>query len=266
MKGWVAVVAALLASVVHAGAAEASERAMVVFGAASLREPFGTIAERFETRHPGVHVVVNLAGSQELAAQILNGAAADVFASADPANMAKLVKLGLVERPRLFARNAPVLVVTPDSPTPIRSLEDLPRAARIVLGGPEVPIGRYTREILERASERYGRDFRKRVEERVVSNELNVRQVLAKVRLGEADAGIVYRTDVTSVGGDVVVVEIPPGVNVIAEYSIAVLKAAPDRTLADAWVEAVSGPEGQAALAAAGFLAGGESVSRGDSR
>ena len=100
----------------------------------------------------------------------------------------------------------------------------------------------------------------------MVSNELNVRQVLAKVRLGEADAGIVYRTDVTSVGGNVVVVEIPPGVNVIAEYSIAVLKAAPDRTLADAWVEAVSGPEGQAALAAAGFLAGGESVSRGDSR
>jgi molybdate transport system substrate-binding protein len=129
-----------------------------------------------------------------------------------------------------------------------------------------VPIGRYAREVLDRASERYGADFRKRVEARVVSNELNVRQVLAKVRLGEADAGIVYRTDVTSVGGDVAVVEIPRAVNVVAEYSIAVLKSAPDRMLAAAWVEAVAAPEGQAVLAAAGFLPGGESVSRGDSR
>lgn len=266
MKGWIAVVAVLLASVVSALAAEESPRALVVFAAASLREAFGTIAEGFDRRHSGVRVVFNFAGSQELAAQIVNGAAADVFASADPANMKKVATLGLVEQPRLFTRNAPVLVVTADSRASIRSLEDLPRAARIVLGDPEVPIGRYTREILDRASQRYGGNFRERVEERVVSNELNVRQVLAKVRLGEADAGIVYRTDVRSVGGDVVIVEIPAAVNVIAEYSIAVLKAAPHRALADAWVAAVAAPEGQAALAARGFLPGGESVSRGDSR
>jgi molybdate transport system substrate-binding protein len=266
MKRWVSAVLALLASTVAARAADYAGRELVVFGAASLREAFGAIADRFDRRRPGARVVFNFAGSQELVAQIANGASADVVASADPASMAKVARLGLIERPRPFARNEPVLAVAPDSRASIRSFEDLPRAARIVLGGAEVPIGRYTREILDRASERYGPNFRRSVEERVVSNELNVRQVLAKVRLGEADAGIVYRTDVTSVGGDVAIVEIPAEVNVTAEYSIAVLKSAPHRALAEAWVEAVTGPDGQVHLAAAGFLPGGERASRGESR
>ncbi len=254
MRAPLLVVSLVLALLAPARAATATSGELVVFAAASLREAFSAIAERFETQHPGTRVALNLAGSQDLVAQLEHGAVADVFASADTASMDKLAAQGLVEPARVFARNAPVLIVAREAADPVRSLADLPKADRIVLGVPEVPIGRYARQILDRAGQRYGADFRRRVEQRVVSNELNVRQVLAKVVLGEADAAIVYRTDAATAKDRVAVVAIPDEVNAVAEYPIAVLTGAPHRPLADQWLSAVLDADGQRALADLGFL------------
>ncbi|XXT21741.1 molybdate ABC transporter substrate-binding protein [Sorangium sp. So ce429] len=230
------------------------EDRLVVFAAASLRDVFTALGEDFERAHAGVEVTFNFAGTQELRTQLEQGAAADVFASADQRHMAELVKSGRAVSPAVFARNEPVIVVARESAGTIRGLADLPAAARIVIGAPEVPIGRYTLEILDRASGSLGADFRARVEARVVSRELNVRQVLAKVRLGEAQAGVVYRTDARAAQEGVSVVAIPPDINVIAEYPIAVVAGAAHPGLARAWVDLVLSEAGQGALQRVGFL------------
>jgi molybdate transport system substrate-binding protein len=231
---------------------------VVVFAAASLRESFTALGSQFEAMHPGTKVRLNLAGSQELRTQIENGAPADVFASADQKHMQALVAQKLASDPRVFARNEPVLVVPKGNPAKIGSLQDLPRAKRIVIGAPEVPIGAYTLRILGAASKRYGADFQKRVEERVVSRELNVRQVLAKVGLGEADAAIVYRTDAATAKQTVDVIPIPADLNVVAEYPIAVLARAKNPSLAKRFVEFVLSPRGSEALLLFGFRAGND--------
>ena len=227
---------------------------VVVFEAASLRDVFARLAPELEAAHPGAKVVANAAGSQELRAQIEQGAQADVFASADRKQMDVLALRGLVGPAQIFACNEPVVIVRPGLPA-IKSLGDLPRADRIVIGVPDVPIGSYTLQILQKAAARYGADFAARVQAKVASRELNVRQVLAKVKLGEADAGVVYRSDAATAVGKVSVVEIPPALNVIAEYPIAVLAEPPHRELAHAWMDLVLSPAGQAKLREAGFTA-----------
>ena len=229
-----------------------SER-LVVFAASSLRDPFGALAQDFRAAHPGAELTFNFAGSQELRTQVEQGARADVFASADQKHMAALVREHLVSAPITFARNEPVIVVARESAGRILRIDDLPSVQRIVIGTPEVPIGRYTLDVLDRASTLLGADFRARVEARVVSRELNVKQVLAKVQLGEAQAGIVYRSDARA-AKSVATVDIPASINVVAEYPIAVLSAAPHAELARAWVELVASRVGQAKLQAAGFL------------
>ena len=225
-----------------------------VFAATSLREAFGEIAARFETEHPGTRVTLNFAGSQELATQIEHGATADVFASADAENLERLVSAKLAAEGRVFARNVLVVVVSREAATTVRRFADLPLAERIVLGGPEVPIGRYARQVLDRSSQRYGADFRRRVEAHLVSNELNVRQALAKVSLGEADAAIVYRTDAAAAADRVEIVDIPAEVTVEARYPVALLVGAPHPELAQRWVEALLSAQGQRTLAGRGFL------------
>jgi molybdate transport system substrate-binding protein len=237
--------------------AAAGDDELVVFAAASLREVFTAMAEDFERSHPGVEVAFNFAGTQELRTQLEHGAAVDVFASADRAHMEALSVAHRVTTPRVFARNELVIVVAREAAPSIRSLGDLPSASRIVVGAPEVPIGRYTLQILDRASDTLGPEFRARVEANVVSRELNVRQVLTKVSLGEAQAGLVYRTDARTTA-NVGVVDIPAEMNVIAEYPIAVVTDAPHATLAREWVELVLSREGQRALESEGFLAAGE--------
>ena len=237
---------------------------LLVFAAASLREAFTEIGGAFEAAHSGTRVALNLAGSQELAAQIENGAAADVIACADSATMKRLTDGGLVSSPTIFAHNAPVVVTGPALAETVREFGDLPRASRIVLGAPEVPIGRYSIEILDRASRRYGADFRRRVEEHVVSKELNVRQVLGKVALGEADAAIVYRTDASA--ARVRVIEIPREVNVLADYPIAVVSQSHRQSLAEDWVATVLGPAGQAIVRARGFLSASGQAAEGTPR
>jgi molybdate transport system substrate-binding protein len=220
-----------------------------------LEDVFAKLAQQFEKDNPGVKVIPNPAGSQELRTQIEHGAAADVIASADRKHMDALSAQGLVVSPAVFTCNEPVVVVRTALAPAIRTFADLPRAERIVIGTPEVPIGAYTLQILGKAAARLGADFPKRVQARVASRELNVRQVLGKVVLGEADAGIVYRSDAIAAAGKVASVAIPPELNVVAEYPIAALKAAPHPDLARRWIELVKSPAGAAALREAGFAA-----------
>jgi len=241
------------AEVPGSGDAGREKSELIVFTAASLREAFAKLAEDFKRKHPGVEVTFNLAGSQELRLQIEHGAAADVFASADRRQMDALKGQKLVLEDEVFARNEPVLAV-PSKNSAVKSFEDLPKAKRIVVAAPEVPIGAYTAQILERAYHRYGEGFRQAVQSNIVSRELNVRQVLAKVNLGEADAGIVYRTDVSSAGSGATSIAIPAELNVVAEYPIAAVKAARHPKLAEEWIELVTSPAGQKALAEFGFL------------
>jgi molybdate transport system substrate-binding protein len=228
-------------------------RQLTVFGAASLREAFERLALSFERAHPGTRVRLNFAGSQELRTQLEQGAPADVFAPADVRTMDLARQAHLVGPSRSLATNEPVVVVPRDNPARIAIFAELPAARRLVVGAPEVPIGAYTLQLLARARTALGQDFLARVQARVVSRELNVRQVLTKVVLGEADAGIVYRTDARAAGDAVRVLPIPPEINVIAEYPIAVTTRAASSALAQAWVEAATGAEGRALLLSLGF-------------
>ena len=245
------VVAALVAALAGCSApARANDREITVFAAASLREVLEDLSKAFETR-TGVKVHVNLAGSQELRTQIENGAKPDVFASADQKHMDALVTAKLAAAPKTFARNTPVIIVPKGNPAKVRSFDQLASAKKIVIGVPEVPIGNYTLQILDKA----GADFKQKVLANVASRELNVRQVLAKVTLGEADAGIVYRTDAMAGKDKVEIIEIPAKVNVVAEYPVAIMIKAPQPAAAKAFVDLLLSGDGQKRLAAAGFVA-----------
>jgi molybdate transport system substrate-binding protein len=235
-------------------AAQPAPQEVVVFAAASLREVFEKVAADFEKQHQGVTVRLSFAGSQELRTQLEHGARADVFASADPKHLNLLHGLGLVPAPVVFARNRPVVVVPAANPAKLATFADLPKARYIVLGAPEVPIGAYADAILIAAGKTLGAAFREQVLAHVRSRELNVRQVLTKVTLGEAEAGIVYQTDAMTAKDRVLTLVIPETVNVIADYAVAPLAAAPQPELARAFVAALLAKSGQAALAAAGFM------------
>jgi molybdate transport system substrate-binding protein len=244
----------ILAALVVAGCAAPAraeeQREITVFAAASLREAFEDLAKTFEAKTK-VKVTLNLAGSQELRTQIENGAKADVFASADQKHMDALVTAKLADKPRLFARNIPVVIVPKGNPAKVGAFDQLPKAKKIVIGVPEVPIGKYTLQILDKA----GTEFKDKVLANVASRELNVRQVLAKVTLGEADAGVVYKTDAMAGKDKVEIIEIPAKVNVIAEYPVAVLTKAPQAAAAKAFVDLLLSGDGQKRLATAGFVA-----------
>ena len=227
---------------------------LLVFAAASLREVFEHLAADFERRHQGVKVHLSFAGSQELRTQIEHGAQPDVFASADVRQMALLRDAGLVRSPVVFTRNRPVVVVPAANPARLATFAELPKATRVVLGASEVPVGAYADAILLAAAKHLGEPFRAQVVAHVCSRELNARQVLTKVVLGEADAGIVYQSDALAARKRVRAIPIPEPINVVARYPIAALTAAPHPELADAWIAAVLGRAAQDALAAAGFI------------
>src|SRR6478736_3974909 len=226
---------------------------LMVFAASSLKQAFEAAGASFEAAHPAVDIVFNFAGTQEIRRQLEFGARADVFASADEKHMQALVEKKLVHTPQVFAENEPVLAVFEGSTTPIVQFSELPKVARLVVGAPDVPIGRYTTEIFDRAEQKYGPGFVARVESKIASRELNVRQVLAKVTLGEADAAIVYRSDVPPPRSKVRAVDIPNDVNVVARYPIAVVQQTSHEDLARAWLELLGSPIGQGALRDAGF-------------
>ena len=223
---------------------------LVVFAASSLTEAFEEVAAAFEAEHE-VEVILNFAGSSTLSTQILQGAPADVFASADEAQMEEVAEAGLLRGgSQTFTQNR-LVVITPEN-SPVETLQDLAEPGTLlVLAGPNVPAGRYALEILENLNEVYGADFSERVLANLVSEETNVRQVAAKVGLGEADAALVYATDAAVLRG-VEVLEIPAAYNVTARYPIAVLEDSRQPELASAFVEFVQ-TSGQEILSERGF-------------
>ena len=221
-----------------------------MFAASSLTEAFGEVATAFEAEH-GVDVVLNFAGSSTLSTQLVQGAPADVFASADEAQMDTVADAGLLRGgSQTFAQNRLVVITPEDSPT--KTLQDLAEPGTLlVLAGPNVPAGRYALEVLENLNEVYGADFSGRVLANLVSEETNVRQVAAKVGLGEADAALVYATDAAVLRG-VEVLEIPAAHNVTARYPIAVLEDSRQPELAAAFTQFVQ-TSGQEILSERGF-------------
>jgi molybdate transport system substrate-binding protein len=225
------------------GGSSASPGELKVFAAASLTAAFGRLAERYTAATGGTKVTFNFAGSQALATQIRQGAPADVFASADTASMDKV--RDLVGTPHSFAGNLLQIVVETGNPKGVTGLDDLARGdLKVVLAAEEVPAGRYAGQILDRAGVRV----------RPVSREDNVKAVVTKVALGEADAGIVYLTDVAAGGDRIDGVAIPAGQNVAATYPIATVRASGNQDRAQAFVDLVRSAEGQGILQSFGFL------------
>ncbi len=222
-----------------------------VFAAASLTESFTEIGKSFQTAHNGVTVKFNFAGSQALVQQITNGASADVFASADQTNMKKATDAGLVGTPQVFAKNR-LVVITPANNPKVASLKDLAtKGIKIDIEAPTVPAGKYSLQVLDKMgqSSEFGKSYESAVKANFVSQEDNVKAVVTKVQLGEADAGFVYLTDVTtSVASKVKELTIPDNYNVIAQYPIAATKNSKDATDAQAFVQYVLSSDGQAVL------------------
>lgn len=242
-----------------APAAAQDERPLNVFAAASLTDAFTEIAAAFEAVYPGAHVQFSFGASSTLATQIEEGAPADVFASANLTQMQRLRDGGHISNlPRTFARNRLVVITPADNPAGVETLADLAQPGLLlVLAAPDVPVRDYTDTMLElmAADAEYGPDYRDAVMANLASEEDNVRQVAAKVALGEADAGVVYSSDVTpDIADDVLIFDIPDAFNTLAEYPIARVTGSADPWLGWRFIRFVMSAEGQAILAKWGFI------------
>lgn len=231
----------------------ASASILQVLAASSLTEAFRDIERDFEAIHPNVDVELSFAGSQVLRLQLEQGAYADLFASANQKHMEALLKARLVLKSEVMARNQLVLIVPSSNRSTIRSFRDLPRSSRLVIGTKNVPVGIYTRKLFENARSLLGNDFVTQVLERVVSEEVNVRLIRAKVELGEADAAIVYRTDAMASRG-VRSVAIPDEINPLATYYIGQVASSKRPKLGRAFLDFVRSDQGRRILARRGFL------------
>jgi molybdate transport system substrate-binding protein len=207
--------------------------------------------------HPGLRVVYNFGGSQAFRPQLEQGAQADVFVSADAVQMEHAKKSGVVqgENP-IFVKNRLVVIIPTGNPGKVATFRDLAKPGlKLDLANSQVPVGNYSRQAFNKASAEYGTDFAKRALANVVSEEENVKQVVTKIQLGEADAGIVYVSDVTSkVSKDVQTIAIPDAYNQIASYPIALTKEVKNKAAAEAFVALVLSPAGQAILKAHNFV------------
>jgi len=223
------------------------QRTIVVLAAASLTDAFKAVGAAFEQAHPGVVVQFSFAGSSTLVTQIKEGSPGDVFASADESNMQAAAEAGELAGPaRIFAGNRLTIVVPKGNPKHIAALADLAGSGvSVVLAAPAVPAGKYAAQIFAKAG----------VAVPNASQEVDVRAVLSKVAMDEADAGIVYVTDVRAGGDKVEAVPIPNQYNVVARYPIAALKRAADADAANAFVAFVLSPPARATLDSFGFLA-----------
>jgi molybdate transport system substrate-binding protein len=233
---------------------------LTVMAAASLLDSFNDLGAQFQASHPGVEVKFNFAGSQQLAQQIASGAPTDVFASANQAQMEVAVKTSRIDGKlaKIFAQNRLVVIFPKDNPARLARLQDLARPGlKLVFAAKEVPVGQYSLNFLQKASEdpAFSADFESDVLKNVVSYEDNVKAVLTKVALGEADAGIVYTTDAAAdPGAEVGQLAIPDALNVIASYPIAALSDGSHLALAQAFVDFVLSAQGQATLQKYGFI------------
>ena len=230
---------------------------VVVLAAASLTDAFTDMAMGIRDAHPRLRIVYNFAGSQTLRTQLEQGAAADVFASANAEQMQRALESGLIQgSPRAFVRNTLLIIVPRANPGQVTSFEDLAKGGlKLTLAGPQVPVGRYSREVLQAAQAGYGTDFAARVLRNLVSEETSVKQILVKVLFGEADVGIVYASDVSEkILREVSPIPIPDAYNRLASYPIAATQAARNPSGAAAFIRFVLSPSGQAILKVHGFI------------
>lgn len=233
---------------------------LTIFAASSLTDAFTEMEATLEAANPGLQITLNFAGSAALVTQLSEGAPADVVALASEGQMKSAAAAGVIEgTASVFARNRLAIVVPSDNPAGIETAAGLTKdGVKLVLAAAEVPAGQYAREsicLMATDPATYGEDFAERAGATIVSEEDNVKAVLAKVRLGEADAGIVYVTDVTAqVVDEVRIIEIPDAVNVAASYPVAAV-AGGQTELAAAFIGYVLGEEGQAVLVRHGFVA-----------
>jgi molybdate transport system substrate-binding protein len=218
---------------------------LTVFAATSLTEVFTELKPRFEEVHPGVDVVFNFGASSDLAQQIVNGGPADLFAAANTSTMKTVSDAGLVDgEPTVFATNVLQIVTPPGNPAGIASFTDLARPdLKVVVCAPQVPCGSAAEKIEQATG----------VTLSPVSEEPDVKSTLGKVTTGNADAGLVYATDVHAAGNDVQGIEFPEAAQAVNDYPIAVIAKAPNADLARAFQELVTGAEGRAVLGSAGF-------------
>lgn len=232
---------------------------LTVFAAASLTEAFTEIGRQFDAANGSI-TTFSFAGSQQLAQQIAQGAPADIFASANRAQMDNVIESGQVisGTQQVFVRNRLVVIYPADNPAQLATLKDLAKPdLRLLLAAKEVPVGQYSLDFLQKASEsaQFTATYSETVLANVVSYEENVRAVLSKVQLGEADAGIVYTSDITRDAAEQVGrIEIPDDLNTIASYPIAPIADSPNAGLGQRFIEYVLGSEGQAILEQYGFI------------
>ncbi|WP_067677598.1 molybdate ABC transporter substrate-binding protein [Nocardia miyunensis] len=246
--GVVITAAALGAALAGCGSSSSSggsTTTVTVFAAASLNQVFADLGKKFESEHPNTKVSFSFAGSSDLAAQLNQGAPADVFASADTANMQKVVKTKrITETPRNFATNVLTIVTPPGNPRHVASLADLAEPdLKVVVCAPQVPCGSATKKV----------EASSHVTLSPVSEESDVTDVLAKVTSGDADAGLVYVTDASGAGNKVTAVSFPESSGAVNTYPIAAVADSKHADLAKQFDELVTGPEGRAVLSKAGF-------------
>jgi molybdate transport system substrate-binding protein len=223
------------------GSSTAMGGALNVFAASSLTGAFTQLAKTYQSAHPGWTVRLNFAGSNQLAAQIEQGAPADVYAAASPKYPGELQAQNLLGGTTDFATNKLILIVPPDNPANITTPDDLKQGARLVVGDPAVPVGSYTETVLENLG----------ISEsdlNIVSKEQDVKAVLSKVELGEADAGFVYVTDALSAGDKVKHIQLPAAAQATATYPIGIVSASNQTKAAQEWIDLVTGPDGQKVL------------------
>jgi molybdate transport system substrate-binding protein len=233
--------------------AKAAKDELLVLAASSLADAFKQVEREIELKHPSLDVLLSFAASSAIALQIDQGGTGDVLATASEEHLQKLVDAGLIQDKAVFAYNELVVAVPKNNPAKLERFEDLANAERIVLGAPNVPVGQYSDALLERAGEQLGAKFKEAVQAHVVSREANVRLVLAKVELGEADAAIVYRSDVRA-PATARAIEVPAALNQRATYPIGVATRSKRPQLAHTFIEYVLSSEGQAAMTVNGFI------------
>lgn len=227
-----------------ASASASLSGSITVFAAASLQEAFTTIGKQFEAAHPGVKVTFSFGASSTLATQIINGAPADVFASAAPKNMQQIVTAGDASSPVDFVKNVMEVAVPPSNPAHVTSVNDLAKSSvKVALCQPQVPCGATAAKVFGNA----------KITVKPVTLQPDVKSVLTQVELGNVDAGVVYVTDVNAAKAKVMGIPIPDGVNASTEYPIAPVSKSGNMSLAQAFVAYVLSPAGQAVLTADKF-------------